>query len=181
MNNHFFSEVWKYCPYCGAKSFHPGDDNYMQCDSCNKKFFINASGAVACIIENAQGEILFTRRAHDPAKGMLDLPGGFVSPDETAEEAVRREVKEELNLDVVSVGYIGSSHNRYMYGDMMYYTLDLGFKCLVADFAAIHPADDVSGYEFLPHNNINMQEISFISIRNLLQLYLKDQCKKLVD
>jgi len=165
------SDVWQYCPWCGAKSFRAGDENNMQCDACRKKFYINASGAVACIIENPQGEILLTRRAFEPAKGMLDLPGGFVNPGETAEDAVKREIKEELNLETKSLQYIGSSHNRYLYGEMVYFTLDLGFKCLVTDFTMMRVADDVDGYVFLPHDRINMQEICFPSIRNILQLY----------
>jgi len=173
MNKIFPSNVWQYCPWCGAKTFHAGDDNYLLCDACRKKFYINASGAVACIIENPQGEILFTRRAFEPAKGMLDLPGGFVSPDETAEDAVKREIKEELNLETNSMQYISSSHNRYLYGGMVYFTLDLGFKCIVTDFTKMRVADDVDGYLFLPYNKIIMQEICFPSIRNILQLYLK--------
>jgi 8-oxo-dGTP pyrophosphatase MutT (NUDIX family) len=171
MNEFFPSNVWRYCPWCGAKSFRAGDDNYLQCGICRKKFYINASGAVACIIESPQSEILFTRRAFEPAKGMLDLPGGFVSPDETAEEAVKREIKEELNLDTTSVQYICSSHNRYLYGGVVYFTLDLGFRCIVTDFTGMRVADDVDGYVFLPHHRINLQEICFPSIRNILQLY----------
>ena len=171
MNNYFPSNIWRYCPYCGAKSFHAGDENYMQCDACQKKFYINASGAVACIIENPQGEILLTRRKFEPAKGMLDLPGGFVNIGETAENAVKREIKEELNLETVSMQYIGSSHNRYLFGGMVYFTLDLGFKCLVADFSNMQVADDVDGFVFLPHHRINLQEIGFPSIRNILKMW----------
>jgi len=172
MNIHFPSKDWQYCPWCGVKSFRASHDNYMRCDTCSKKFYINASGAVACIIENPRGEILLTRRAFEPAKGMLDLPGGFISLDETAEDAVRREVKEELNLDIVSLQYIGSSPNRYLYGGMLYFTLDLGFKCVVDDFSNMRVADDVNGYEFVPHHRIDLQQISFPSIRNILQMYL---------
>jgi len=174
MNNYFPSDAWQYCPYCGEKSFRAGDENYMQCDACQKKFYINASGAVACIIENPQGEILLTRRAFDPAKGKLDLPGGFVNPDETAEDAIKRELKEELNLETVSMQYIGSSHNHYPYGEMVYFTLDLGFKCLVTDFTNMQVADDVAGYVFVPPHRINLQEIGFPSIRNILQLYFEN-------
>jgi len=168
----YLSDVWQYCPYCGSKSFRAGNENYMQCDTCHKRYYINASGAVACIIENPEREILLSRRAFDPAKGMLDLPGGFVNLDETAEDAVRREIKEELNLETTTIQYIGSSHNRYLYGDMTYFTLDLGFKCLVTDFTNMRVADDVDGYVFLPYHQINLQEICFPSIRKILQLYL---------
>ena len=173
MNNHFPSNEWQYCPWCGEKSFRASHENYMQCDTCRKQFYINASGAVACIIENPQGEILLTRRAFEPAKGMLDLPGGFVSPDEIAENAVRREVKEELNLDIASLQYIGSSPNHYLYGGMVYFTLDLGFKCFVTDFSGMRVADDVDGYVFLPHHRIDLQKVCFPSIRNILQMYLQ--------
>ena len=172
MNEFLPSRVWQYCPYCGSKSFLAGDENYMQCDVCQKKLYINASAAVACIIENPQGEILFTRRAFEPAKGMLDLPGGFVSPGETAEDAVKREIKEELNLETISMCYICSSHNRYLYGGVVYYTIDLGFKCIVSDFDNIQVADDVDGYIFIPPNRISLQDICFSSISNILKLYL---------
>jgi 8-oxo-dGTP pyrophosphatase MutT (NUDIX family) len=126
---------------------------------------------VACIIENKQGEILLTRRAFEPSKGMLDLPGGFVNLDETAESTVHREVNEELNLDITSLQYIGSSPNHYLYGGMVYFTLDLGFKCIVTDFTNMHVADDVDGYVFLSHQLIDFRKISFPSICNILQLY----------
>ena len=172
MNEFYPSKVWQYCPWCGAKSFRAGTENYMQCDVCQKKFYINASAAVACIIENPQGEILFTRRAFEPAKGMLDLPGGFVSLNETAEDAVRREIREELNLEIAAIQYISCSPNQYLYGGVIYFTLDLGFKCLVTDFDNIQPADDVEGFVFLPHSRINFDEICFPSIRKILKLYL---------
>jgi len=173
MNQSFPSYLWQYCPYCGIKSFHASADNSMHCEACRKKFYINASSAVACIIENMQSEILLARRAFEPAKGMLDLPGGFVNLDETAENAVKREIKEELNLETTSIQYIGSSPNHYLYGEMVYFTLDLGFKCLVKDFTNLRVADDVASYIFLPPQQINLQEICFPSIRNILYLYCK--------
>jgi len=172
MNQSFPSHLWQYCPFCGEKSFRTGTENFMQCNACRKKFYINASSAVACIIENVQGEMLLAHRAFEPAKGMLDLPGGFVNLDETAENAVKREIKEELNLETTSIQYIGSAPNHYLFGEMVYFTLDLGFKCFVKDFSNLQVADDVAGYVFLPHHQINLQEICFPSIRNILQLYL---------
>ena len=173
MNEYLPSKVLQYCPYCGAKSFHSGSSNYLECTVCKKKLYINASAAVACIIENPEKEILLTRRKFDPAKGMLDLPGGFVNVDETAEDAVRREIEEELNLQVDVVQYLGSSHNRYLFGGLVYFTLDLGFRCRVSDFSSITVADDVDGYVFLPHDKIAPRQICFPSIRNIIDLYAK--------
>jgi NADH pyrophosphatase NudC (nudix superfamily) len=102
---------------------------------------------------------------------MLDLPGGFVNTDETAEDAAKREVYEELNLNVDALRYFGSSTNHYLYAGMLYYTLDLGFECTVSDFSTIQAADDVEQFLFLPRHKINPQLIGFPSIRKLVEMY----------
>ena len=87
------------------------------CEDCKFQYYINNSAAVACLIFNSQGEVLLTRRAIDPNKGMLDLPGGFVEPLETAEEAVIREIKEELGLQITKMTYLVSFPNLYPFSD----------------------------------------------------------------
>ncbi|MDR3093528.1 MAG: NUDIX domain-containing protein [Bacteroidales bacterium] len=171
MNPSFPSELLHFCPYCGADAFRASEENYLQCGVCSRKFFINASAAVACVIVNPQKEILFTRRRFEPAKGLLDLPGGFVNSDETAEDAARREVHEELNLHVDALRYFGSSPNRYICAGMLYYTLDLGFECMVSDFSAIQAGDDVEQFLFVPYNAIDLTLFGFPSIRKLVEMY----------
>jgi 8-oxo-dGTP diphosphatase len=52
-------------------------------------------------IENEQGQLYVTRRAlHSHLGGYWELPGGKLEPDETSEIAIRRELKEELDIDV---------------------------------------------------------------------------------
>jgi len=45
-------------------------------------------------------EVLLIQRKHDPFAGMWALPGGFVDMDETAEEAIVRELMEETHLNM---------------------------------------------------------------------------------
>ena len=63
------------------------------------------------------------RRAKEPAKGTLDLPGGFVDMGETVEQGMIREIKEETGLDVEEIQYLFSSPNVYMYSGMGVHTL----------------------------------------------------------
>jgi len=167
--------VFKYCPKCGRSGFSPNTEKSLQCNSCGFRYFINMSGAVAAIILNESGEILFTLRKHDPAAGKLDLPGGFVDLGETAEEAVKREIFEELHLEITALEYFGTFHNIYLFGDLEYQTLDIVFISKVASFDAMQVADDVSGYIFRKPDEVKPDEIGLGSIRSVLEKYLKNQ------
>jgi mutator protein MutT len=82
----------------------------------------NPRPCVGCFIHDA-GRVLLSRRAVEPARGEWDLVGGFIEPGETAEDAVRREVREETTLRVEPAAYLGSLPD--VYGDRDYPTLNL--------------------------------------------------------
>jgi 8-oxo-dGTP diphosphatase len=56
---------------------------------------------VAAIITNDEGKILITQRNLKKLQGGLwEFPGGKIEKDETREEAIIREIKEELTIDI---------------------------------------------------------------------------------
>jgi len=59
------------------------------------------------IILNENKEILLIKRKNPPFQGMYALPGGFVNYNESVEDAVLREVKEETNLKCKIKGLVG--------------------------------------------------------------------------
>ncbi|MBI2326804.1 NUDIX hydrolase [Candidatus Curtissbacteria bacterium] len=61
----------------------------------------------AIIIKNKQ--VLLIRRGKEPDRGLWGTPGGYVGWDESAEDAVRREVKEETDLIVNNLKLVGVS------------------------------------------------------------------------
>ena len=164
--------VLKFCPKCGSNHFIFDKHRSFLCQPCGFNLYINSSSAVAAIIENENGEILLTVRAFDPAKGKLDLPGGFVDPMESAEEAVVREIKEELNLDIIEMKYLTSFPNEYIFKGYSVYTTDMAFVCKVVDFNAITSKDDISGYKFVAPKEIDFTVISSDSIRDILKFYI---------
>lgn len=168
--NYSPNAVFKFCPKCGSSGFLSDSEKSFTCTKCGFRYFINMGGAVAAIIRNDKNEILFTIRKHEPAAGKLDLPGGFVDLGETAENAVIREVFEELNLHITEMNFVGTFTNKYVYGGLEYQTLDLVFDCSVNSFATIKAADDVSGYVFRNPSSVNPDEIGLDSIKNIVRM-----------
>lgn len=55
---------------------------------------------VAAIIKE-QDKIYATQRGYGPLKGMWEFPGGKIELNETKEEALKREIKEELDVEII--------------------------------------------------------------------------------
>lgn len=163
------SHVFKYCPKCGSPGFVPDTEKSLKCISCGFSYFINMAASVAAIIRNQNNEVLFTVRKHEPAAGMLDLPGGFIDLGETAEKAIKREIAEELNLQINQMEFVGTFPNKYIFGEIEYQTLDLVFNCSVESFEKIQVADDVSGYIFREPITVKPEEIGLESIREIVR------------
>lgn len=174
MQTQFYPEnVFKFCPRCGRAGFIPASPKELHCTICGFRYFVNPAAAVAALITDADGQLLLTRRRNAPAAGMLDLPGGFVDKFETAEDAITREIMEELNLSVEEIRFFGSFPNEYLYDGIVYFTLDIVFKCVVHNFDLLHPADDVSSCEFIAPDKINLNEIGLDSVKNIILAYWK--------
>ena len=124
-------ERFKYCPVCGSSHFETNSEKSKLCRSCGFEYFINPSAATAAFIMNERGELLVERRKREPAKGMLDLPGGFCDVDENIVQGLRREVREETGLKVVSERFVMSCPNVYLYSGVEIPTMDLFFECEV--------------------------------------------------
>jgi len=60
-----------------------------------------------CAIFDGRGRVLLIRRGNPPFKGEHALPGGFVEVGETVEDACRREVLEEVGIEVGELRLIG--------------------------------------------------------------------------
>lgn len=146
----------------------PDTEKSLKCENCGFRFYINMNAAVAAIIRNDKNEVLFTIRKHDPAAGLLDLPGGFVDLGETAEAALKREIFEELNLTIDTIEYTGTFTNKYIFEKIEYQTLDLVFTCTALSLSNIQVDDDVSGYVFRQPSTILPDEIGLESIKQIV-------------
>ncbi len=169
--------TFRYCPGCGAKGIALRGDGSVSCKKCGYHFYFNVAAAVAGLIADDIGRLLLTVRAHDPKKGALDLPGGFVDPDETAEDALKREIKEELNLKVEKCSYFQSFPNTYTYDNITYKTLDLAFVCTIGSFKDQKLSEEIQDVLFVEPADIDLNRIGFDSIRDIVSSYLQKKDK----
>ena len=70
-------EKFKFCPVCGSANWSEHNFKSKQCGDCGFVYYANPCAATAAIILNSRNEMLVARRGKEPAKGTLDLVGGF--------------------------------------------------------------------------------------------------------
>lgn len=171
-------EKFDYCPVCGSSHFEKNSQKSLKCSNCGFEYFMNPAAAVVALITNDRGELLVERRKMEPAKGTLDLPGGFADVQETAEEAVAREVAEETGLEVTSARYLFSGPNVYHYCGLDISTLDIFFACEVKDTSCLSAADDAAECFWLAPEDIHTEQFGLRSVRHGLQRFLENRVKK---
>lgn len=171
---HPFSQ-FRYCPKCGSDHFKSHNEKSNRCEDCGFVYYFNPSAATVALILNEQNELLVCRRAKDPAKGTLDLPGGFIDMGETAEEGVAREVLEETGLIVDEAIYQFTLPNIYEYSGFSVHTLDMFFLCKVTNTTRIEANDDVADSFFLPLDAIRPKEFGLDSIRKGLIAFVLER------
>lgn len=157
-------DIFGYCPRCGSNQFGINDFKSKKCCNCGFVLYFNAIAATVAVIVNEHDELLVAKRAKEPAKGTLDLPGGFCDSFETAEEGVIREVIEETGLKVTQTSYLFSLPNKYIYSGFEEHTLDLFFLCKV-NSTELRPADDVEELHWIAIDKLVPEEFGLQSIQ----------------
>jgi NAD+ diphosphatase len=164
-------KIIKYCPNCTSSNLIFKENN-MVCNSCNFTLFHNVASATAILIKY-EDEILFVERNREPKKGFLDLPGGFVDYNETAEEGIIREVFEELQINITKnqINYIASFPNTYLYKDVLYHTLDLFFEVILTEKPKITlEKDEISTFFWINRHKIPLEKLAFDSHKRIINI-----------
>lgn len=170
-------DKFKYCPVCGSSHFEINNVKSKKCQDCGFSYYLNASSATVALILNDKDELLVVRRKNAPGKDMLDMPGGFIDMDETGEEGMAREVKEETGLEATEVTYQFSYPNTYLYSGFVVHTLDMFFKVKVKDLSHVEAMDDAAAYYWIPLSEIHIEDFAFDSIRKGLKRFLATENK----
>ncbi|MDD7272993.1 MAG: NUDIX domain-containing protein [Prevotella sp.] len=170
-------EKFRYCPTCGSERFEIKNEKSKKCAACGFEYYLNPSAAVAAFVFNEKGELLVVKRKKEPAKGTLDLPGGFCDMGETIEESLHREVKEETNLEVTALSYLMSIPNDYIYSGFNVPTMDSFFVCKAVNETEMRANDDAETAFWLPLNQLCTTDFGLTSIRKATMLFQENKDK----
>ena len=164
-------ERFGYCPVCGSSAFEVNNVKSKKCRSCGFTYYANPSSATAAFIIR-DGCLLVARRAKEPSKGTLDLPGGFVDMDETAEEGMAREIREETGLEARRMTYLFSLPNLYEYSGMVIHTIDMFYLVEVDADAVPRADDDAASLQWVPLSDVQPVLFGLHSIRRAVEQFL---------
>lgn len=107
----------QFCGRCGAATEHVPGERARRCPQCGLVSYPRLTPAIIVLIE--RGEQILLARGHSFGAGRFGIVAGFVEPGESLEDAVRREVREEVSIELGKVTYFGSQPWPFPHGIMI--------------------------------------------------------------
>lgn len=126
------------------------------------------------------GRALVTKRAKDPEKGLWDVPGGFLHAGEDVLVGLRREVMEELGIEIeVSINDLVQTVT-HTYGDDGDYVLAMGF---FARHVSGEPraADDVAEMRWVTVDEVEGMQFAWEHDKALVRRALEEEQDRTTD
>jgi ADP-ribose pyrophosphatase YjhB (NUDIX family) len=153
---------FNFCPSCSSELDARDHEGGATCPNCGRVWYRNSSPTAGAVIVKGD-RALVTVRAGEPEMGRIDVPGGFLQAGEHPIDGLKREVKEELGVEI-DVGVDDClTMATHRYGENGDFVLSLGFRVGmvsgepkatddVADIKWV-TKDDLDGLDFAwPHD-----------------------------
>ena len=110
----------QFCGRCGTPTEPGSGERGRTCLRCRLTAFPRLSPAV--IVLMVRGAEILLPRGHQCQPRFFGIIAGFVEPGESVEEAVRREVREEVGIEIADIRYFGSQPWPYPHALMIGFT-----------------------------------------------------------
>lgn len=133
-----WARTHRYCGACGTPTVHVEGERSMRCPACGHLAYPRISPAMMVLVRRGE-HILLARHTHSPAPFHTAL-AGFVEAGESIEEAVHREVFEEVGLRVHDLRYFGSQPWPFPHSLMVAFTAEYESGDIVVDASEIAEA-----------------------------------------
>ncbi len=138
----------QYCGQCGTHTEIKFDERAKKCPECNLLVFPRISPAVIVgVINQKQRKILLANGTRFPSN-FYSVLAGFVEPGETLEDCIRREIFEEVRIEIKNIRYFSSQSWPFPDSLMIGFLADYAKGQISVDPSEINdanwfPADDL--------------------------------------
>lgn len=145
----------RFCGSCGQPMQQAQGHRMMQCALCRVQEYPRLSPSMIVVV--TRGDEILLGRSPRFIEGMYSALAGYVEPNETVEHCVRREVREEVNVEIKNIRYIASQNWPFPHSLMLGYHAEYSHGEIVPQPDEIEDAQWFSIYDLprLPaHNSI---------------------------
>lgn len=145
---------YKFCPVCGGRlenKFHHGEKQLI-CSKCHFVFYQNSRPTTSALITKGN-KILLVKRSIKPKLDYWDTPGGFLKEGEEPIKGLKREIREELGIEIFKIRFLGIYLDEYFWAGLKLKTLNIYYLAQIKS-GKIRPADDVAEARWFSRSEI---------------------------
>jgi NAD+ diphosphatase len=154
----------RFCGSCGRPTAQVAGERAMYCEHDNLRFYPRISPSMIVLI--TRGDEVLLARSPRFVTGVYSTLAGFVEPGESAEDCVRREVMEEVQVKVKNIRYVGSQCWPFPHSMM------LGFHAEYDSGEIVPQPDEIEDARWFNINDLPPLPASRSIARHLIELYL---------
>ena len=133
-----FASVHRFCGRCGTATTRAISERCLRCPRCELTVYPRVSPAIIVLVRRG-AEALLARSARFTT-GFYSTLAGFVEPGESLEETLRREVREEVGIEITNIRYFGSQPWPFPHSLMVGFVADHASGDIVVDGQEIEDA-----------------------------------------
>ena len=164
-----WDKTHQFCGRCGVRMSARPTERAKECPRCGLLHFPRLAPAIIVLIE--RGDQLLLARSRRFATGMYSVLAGFVEPGESLEEAVEREIREEVGLSVREIRYFGSQPWPFPH------SLMIGFTATYAGGEISVDASEIEDAGWFTVKNLPPIPDRISIARKLIDWFIAKQCE----
>jgi ADP-ribose pyrophosphatase YjhB (NUDIX family) len=157
---------FRFCPSCAARLERPDYEGALRCPRCGRTWYRNPAPTVGCVIVRA-GRALVTVRAGEPHKGRIDVPGGFLALGEDPVQGLKREVAEELGVEVEATDDDFVQCVAHRYDEDGEWLVSMGYRARLVR-GDPRPSDDVAAIQWVSPEKVGDLDFAWPHDRELV-------------
>ncbi len=158
----------RFCGSCAAPLLALSSERAMLCPSCRSHHYPRLSPSIIVLI--SRGDELLLARSPRFAPGVYSTLAGFVEPGESIEDCVRREVREEVALEIGNLRYVTSQNWPFPH------SLMLGFHADYQGGAIVPQPEEIEDARWFPAGALPALPPQGAISRYLIELHLARRC-----